>query len=195
MSIQKILSSPSKKNNVLFWTLLSVCVVFSGINSAHSRKPADVFSQRIILSAKSFPSSFKSDKAFVKYMKRAHLKKVVYPDSNRLTLRFMAFFSRPIRTTEFTALVYDLTDRNRLVATIPVSPSQRETRILASSFDIERSDFPEEHQYKVMVAIGSTALAQTTFTIKESRTNRAARRAREKQRRRGSKVDFSKDRR
>ena len=121
MSIQKKLSSPSKKNNVLFWTLLSVCVVFSGVNSAHSRKPADVFSQRIILSAKSFPSSFKSDRAFLKYMKRAHLKKVVYPKSNRLTLRFMAFFSRPIRTTEFTALVYDLTDRNRLVATISSS--------------------------------------------------------------------------
>ena len=103
----------------------------------------------------------------------------------------MAFFSRPIRTTEFTALVYDLSDRNRLVATIPISPSQRETRILASSFDIEMSDFPEEHRYKIMVAVGTTALAQTTFTIKESRKNRTARRAKEKRLRRNSKVDFS----
>ena len=120
-------------------------------------------------------------------MKRAHTKRIVYPDSNRQTLRFMAFFSRPVRTIEFTALVYDLTDRNRLVATIPVSPTQRETQILASSFDIEMSDFPEEHQYKIMVAVGSTALAQTTFTIKESRKNKAARRAREKGLRKGQK--------
>ncbi len=191
MSIQEQLSSLSSLRSDKTYTLVAflACILLS--SSAYSKNPADVFSQRIILSKKSFPSSFKNDKSFITYMKRTHLKKVVYPDDNRLTLRFMAFFSRPIRTTEFTALVYDLSDRNRLVATIPISPSQRETRILASSFDIEMSDFPEEHRYKIMVAVGTTALAQTTFTIKESRKNRTARRAKEKRLRRNSKVDFS----
>ena len=99
--------------------------------------------------------------------------------------------SKPIRTTEFTALIYDLTDRNRLVATVPVAPSQRETRILASAFDIERRDFPEEHKYRVMIAIGSTALAQAQFTIKESKKNRGERLKREKALKGGRSVEFS----
>lgn len=165
--------------------------VLWNISVAHARKPADVFKRQIILSTKAFPSSFKNDKAFIRYMKKAHKKRIVYPDSNRLTIRFMAFFSKPIRTTEFTALVYDLTDRNRLVATVPVAPSQRETRILASAFDIERRDFPEEHKYRVMIAVGSTALAQAQFTIKESKKNRAERVKREKSLKRGRSVDFS----
>ena len=161
------------------------------ISAANARNPADVFKRQIILSTKAFPSSFKNDKAFIRYMKKAHKKRIVYPETNRLTIRFMAFFSKPIRTTEFTALIYDLTDRNRLVATVPVAPSQRETRILASAFDIERRDFPEEHKYRVMIAIGSTALAQAQFTIKESKKNRGERLKREKALKGGRSVDFS----
>ena len=66
------------------------------------------------------------------------------------------------------------------------------TRILASALDLDRADFPEEHQYRIMVAIGTTALAEGRFTIKESARNKAARQAREKALRKGSKLDFSK---
>jgi hypothetical protein len=106
----------------------------------------------------------------------------------------MAFFSKPIQATEFTALLYDLTDKGRLVATVPVSPNQRVTRILASAFDFEVSEFPEEHQYRLMIAIGNRALAQTRFTIKESATNRAKRRQRARARKKGSTVDFTRKR-
>ena len=122
-------------------------------------------------------------------MKKAHKNESSTP--TQIALRFDSWhFSKPIRTTEFTALVYDLTDRNRLVATVPVAPSQRETRILASAFDIERRDFPEEHKYRVMIAVGSTALAQAQFTIKESRKNRAERIKREKNFKRGTQRRF-----
>jgi hypothetical protein len=171
----------------LVLALFMLCLASTG----NARKPADVFKRKIIISTKSFPSSFKSDKAFVHYMKRNNKKRLVYPKSNQMTVRFMAFFSKPIRATEFTALLYDLTDRGRLVATVPVSPNQRVTRILASAFDFEVSEFPEEHQYRLMIAIGNQALAETRFTIKESPSNRVKRKARERSLRKSRNIDFT----
>jgi hypothetical protein len=159
---------------------------------AEARQPADVFKREIMVSAESFPSRFKSDAAFIRYVKKTRKSRLEYPKNNEINLRFMAFFSRPIQATEFTALIYDLTDKGRLVATVPVSPNQRVTRILASSVDLDRDDFPEDHEYRIMIAIGATALAQTRFTIRESARNRALRQAKEKARKKNSKLDFSK---
>jgi len=182
------LASPNR--SLFFVLMVGILMGIPGIGDA--RKPADVFKRQIILSPKAFPSSFKSDRAFIRHMKKVRTRRLVYPASNRMTIRFMAFFSRPFQVTEFTALLYDMTDRGRLVATVPISPNQRATRVLASAFDFERSEFPEEHQYRLIIAIGTRALAETRFTIKESRKNRAARKAKERQLRKGRSVDFSK---
>ena len=125
-------------------------------------------------------------------MKKVRTNRLVYPDSNQMTIRFMAFFAAPHQTTEFTALIYDMTDRNRLVDTIPISPNQRVTRILAGAIDLEREQYAEDRQYQLIIAIGNRALAKTQFTIRESTKNRAARLKRERELRKGRTVDFTK---
>ena len=82
---------------------------------AQARDPADVFAGKVILSTKPFPASFKNDRAFVRYMKKAHKKVVYYPKSNTLNLEFMGFFGRVYAATEYTCLVCNVTDRNHLV--------------------------------------------------------------------------------
>ncbi|MEE2789115.1 MAG: hypothetical protein VX589_17400 [Myxococcota bacterium] len=147
---------------------------------AHARDPADVFAGKVILSTKPFPASFKSDRAFVRFMKKANQKSVYYPKSNYLNLEFMGFFGRTYAATEYTCLVYNVTDRNKLVRSFPIYPESRENRILASGFRISRDVFPEEKTYRLIVSLNGRALAETVFSIKENAENRRARLAKEK---------------
>jgi sulfur relay (sulfurtransferase) DsrF/TusC family protein len=101
----------------------------------------------------------------------------------------MAFFSKAYRATEFVAIIYDLSDRGRQAMSFPIMPNQRSTQILASGFSMTKDAFPVEHKYRLVVSLGGRILAETTFAIKETKVERAARKAKEKALRRQS-VDF-----
>ena len=159
-----------------------IIIVFFSIltTQAQARDPADVFAGKVILSTKPFPASFKNDRAFVRYMKKAHKKVVYYPKSNTLNLEFMGFFGRVYAATEYTCLVYNVTDRNHLVTSFPIYPESRNNRILASGFRISRDTFQEERKYRLIISLNGRALAETTFAIKENAQNKRDRMAKEK---------------
>ena len=161
-------------------TVLIASLVLFFIAPAHGRKPEDVFAGQIILSTKPFPYRFKSDRAFVRHMKKVRKKAVYYPASNEISLEFMAFFGRAYAATEYTCLVYNLTERNRMVTSFPIYPESRNNRILASGFKIKIDEFPEERHYQIVISLNGQPIAQTKFAIKENTANRKARKAREK---------------
>ena len=142
---------------------------------AYGRKPADVFSGKVIISTTPFPSGFKNDRAFIRHMKKVNKKAVRYPASNRLSIEFMGFFGRTYAATEYTCLIYNVTERNKLVTSFPIYPEARENRILASGFQIGRDEFPEERHYRLIISLNGRILAETTFAIKENAANRKAR--------------------
>ena len=163
-------------------TICAIIIAFLSIltTQAKARHPADVFAGKVVLSTKPFPARFKNDRAFVRYMKKANKKVVYYPKSNTLNLEFMGFFGRAYAATEYTCLVYNVTDRNQLVTSFPIYPESRENRILASGFRISRDVFQEERKYRLIISLNGRALAETTFAIKESTQNRRERLAKEK---------------
>lgn len=172
------------------WVLGSIGLLILGLFSpSFARKPARVFAGKVILSKTPFPGSFKSDKAFIRHMKRVNTRKVSYGKTGPINLEFMAFFRRPQRATEFVAIVYDLTDRGRQAISFPIMPNQRKTQILASGFSMTRDNFPMEHQYRLVISLGGRILAESRFAIKETKAQRAERRAKEKALKRQS-VDF-----
>ena len=169
--------------------LLAGLLLLAFSSSSHARKPARVFAGKVILSKTPFPGAFKSDRAFIRHMKKVNTRKVFYPTSGPLNLEFMAFFGKAYRATEFVAIVYDLSDRGRQATSFPIMPNQRATQILASGFSMTKDNFPVEHQYRLVISLGGRILAETRFAIKETKAERAARKAKEKALRRQS-VDF-----
>jgi hypothetical protein len=171
--------------------LLSVALVFLWAPpTSYARKPADVFKGRVIVSTKRFPTAFKSDRAFTRYLKKVHRKWVEYGDQKSLDLEFMAFFKKRYGSTEFTGMIFDVTGPRTLVETFSIYPQQRTTRVLASNIKLTKETFPEERRYYFVVTLGQTILAETNFAIKESAHSRAKRKAAEREAKKTRTYDF-----
>lgn len=148
--------------------LVLVLMLTAFASVAEAKGPADKFKGKIILSTKAFPTSFKSDAAFIKHMKRAETKGFRYEGKAEINVEFMAFFARPYANTEFTVTIYDMTEGRTLVYSFPVYPGQKNTRILASGTSLDKATFAEERSYLMVVtpSYNGPIIAETTFSIK-----------------------------
>ncbi len=177
---------------IRFWPLAAALCLFAA--DAEARKPADVFKGKIIMSTKPFPARFGSDRRFVSHMRKVDTDTFTYADeAESLNIEFMAFFRRAYGGTEFPAMVYDITEGRRKVATFPIypDPTQKSTRILASYARLTKDQFPDEsRKYEMVITSGGKIIAKTKFSIKESAAARAARIAEEKAIKKGSVVTF-----
>lgn len=136
--------------------------------AAHAKAPADHFKGKIILSTKPFPTSFKNDAAFIKHMKRADTRGFKYGEKDTMNIEFMAFFARPYTSTGYTVTIYDVTQGRTSVATFPIYPDQKSTRILASGMTLDLATFQEEKAYLMVVTAtyGGPIIAEANFSIK-----------------------------
>ena len=150
------------------WPSVLLCFLLAPSVALGSKQVARKLKGRIILSQKPFPTSFKNDRSFVKHMKRVDTKRFVYGDSEKISVEFMAFFARSYAVTEFTATVFDVTERREMVTTFPIYPQQRKTQILASYFSMDKASFEVEHQYLMVVqsTYGGPVIAEAKFAIK-----------------------------
>ncbi len=147
-------------------SLLSLAI--APVSAEASDRVANKLKGRIVLSTKPFPTSFASDKAFIKKMRRIDTKAFEYGEGKKIGVEFMAFFARAYTVTEFTVTIFDLTERREMVSTFPVYPQQRTTRILASFVRLGRDTFEEEHRFLMVVqpTYGGPVIAETQFAIK-----------------------------
>jgi len=177
---------------IRLWPLAAALCLFA--SDAYAAKPANVFKGKVIMSTTPFPARFSSDNRFVSHMRKVDTKSFTYADeADSINIEFMAFFRRAYGGTEFPAMIYDITQGRRQVATFPIypDPTQKTTRILASYARLSKDQFPDEtRKYEMVVTSGGKIIAKTRFTITESATARAARIAEERAIKKGSVVTF-----
>ena len=147
--------------------LIIVACLLGTLTIAHARKPADVFGGEVILSTQPFPTRFKSDKAFVKHMKKVRTREFRYGEKDFIDVELMAFFNRTLVATEVVCKVLNLSDRKQLVTQFSIYPASRKNRILASSFRINKDLFAPEKTYQLYLEHGSKTLAQVRFSVRK----------------------------
>ncbi len=146
-------------------SLIATCLLLTCVNPTHARKPADVFGGEIILSTRPFPTSFKSDKAFIRHMKKVKTQKFYYGEKDYIDVEMMAFFTRTLVATEVVCKVLNLSDRKQLVTQFSIYPASRKNRILASSFRITKERFDPNKTYQLYLEHRNEALAQVRFSV------------------------------
>ena len=158
---------------------------FAAPQAAEARKPADVFKGKIVLSKWPFPTSFKSDRQFIKHMKRVNTKTFEYDDEGQVQIELMAFFRRTQKGREFTARLFETTSGQKFLFDFPIYPAQDKNRILASGTTLKRAEMlgdekdalvqPKARSYLLVISktANSKVLAETKFVIKQSKAEKA----------------------
>ncbi len=148
--------------------VLFVCLSPSAI-AKRSRKPEDVFKGDIVLSEKKFPRKFKSDKEFVKHMKKVDTKTFYANEKGEWRFRYMIFSKAPVGTMTAEISYYDITDGNAVkVNTFALYPRDEKDRIISGRAKLKPDgDFEPNKKYKMVFSrgYGHKPLASTEFIL------------------------------
>ena len=148
-------------------TILAISVSLALIPPAEGRgrKPQDVFKGKIVLSTKPFPSKFKNDASFIKYVKKVK-KTEFYPEKEDggWHVNYMAFFARPLQRRDYSVLFYDITDKSRprFIMEGGSYPEKAGERIMVGEYELQRLNFEEDKKYVMTYSLGQgqAALAE-----------------------------------
>lgn len=149
----------------------ALCLTAAGLCTQAQAKPATrALYGKIILSTQPFPMSFASKKKMVKALKKLHTTKLMYNEEGFIDVEFMGFFRRQQIATEFTATLYDITEKRVLLDNFPIYPSQRKTQILASGmrFKLEQMEPMRNYHLTMTTTFGGPVLAEVEFTIADN---------------------------
>lgn len=146
---------------------LAVLLAFSP--QALAKKPEKVFKGKIILSKSRFPSKFKTDKAFVKHMRKVDTK-AIYPQADGTwSFEYMAFPRKKVGTIQAAVTFYDITGgRKKLVNTFSFYMRKPGDKILNGYASLSESkNFKANRKYLMVFSrgYGQPALASTKFAL------------------------------
>jgi hypothetical protein len=137
---------------------------------AHARKPEDIFGGQILVSEQAFPTSAKSEQAYVDALKRQARDRIEEDkDTKEWRIFFAAFFKQPLNDLEVNVRVYDVTNGKRLVDTFEQYLANQAQRAYVSNVKLKHGDGasgydPNSKLLMVMESHGRT-VAQVTFYI------------------------------
>jgi hypothetical protein len=108
---------------------------------AHAKKPEDVFGGQILVSAQPFPTSARSEQAYIEAL-RKQAKDRIEEDKEAKQWRvfFAAFFKQPLNDLEINVRVYDVTHEKRLVDTFEQYLGSATMRAYVSDVKLQHSD-------------------------------------------------------
>jgi hypothetical protein len=169
----------------LAFALTAAALLAFAPGSAIAKKPTKVFKGQIILAKWPFPMGFKSDKAFVKHMKRVNTKVFEYDEDGKVEINLMAFFKKARPDRAYSCRVIDTTEGQKALEprTIDAMPNQKKTQILASGVTLYRDDLPwGDYEQRTFVMVITTpydnhVLAETKFAIHKTKAEKQAERA------------------
>jgi hypothetical protein len=148
----------------------AVCLV-ALLAVADARKPEDVFGGKVLVSDAPFPTSAKSEAAFVTALKK-HAKDRVLEnkDTKEWRVFYAGFFRQPVNDLEVSIRVYDVTGGSRrLVDTFEQYLSSETARAYVSSVTLKRGDGSQGYDpnTKLLLVMENKGrvLAQTQFHI------------------------------
>lgn len=162
------------------WLLVFSFVL--GPSLGWANKPANTFKGKVVLSPMPFPTSFKSDAAFIAHMKKVQKTHFEYGESGKIDLELMAFFAQEQVGSEFTCRILDVTEEPTTVLDFPIYPADKKNRILASGTTLYRDKLPPERNYHLVVSktYNGPVLAEVRFSITKSAAEKAADKAKAK---------------
>lgn len=166
-----VLAAHSKRAGVrvtaslIFLGLLFVCV-----QTAWAVKPERKYKGDIIISTTRFPSRFKSDKQFVRHMKKVNTHKLTAQGDESWEFEYMAFLPKPISTLKAAVTYYDITDSGskKYIETFGFYPGDRKDKILAGHAELSAKKFAPNRKYLMVFSrgFGQKPLATTKFVLR-----------------------------
>ena len=166
----------------LAFALSALALLSLASGPAVAKKPARVFRGQIILAKWPFPMGFKSDKKFIKHMKRVNTKVFEYDEEGKVEINLMAFFKKPRADRAFSCRLIDTTEGQKALEsrTIDAMPGQKKTQILASGITLFREDLPwgdyEQRTFTMAITTpyDNKVLAEVKFAIRKTNAERQA---------------------
>lgn len=164
--------------------LLALCVTVFGVGEAAAQKgPEKRFAGQVLLSDKRFPTTAKSEAAYVAAIKKqAKTNFQEDKETQSWKIFYLAFLKAPLADVQYTVKMYDISGKQQsLLATMEQFSDSRGQRTIASSFTLERKTVGVNKQVLFVVESGGRIAATTRFKILGEREHFSG------------KVDFSDD--
>jgi hypothetical protein len=127
----------------------------------------DTFGGKVLVLTKRPPGTFKTQGAFVQWLRSHSTGKVFQNENKEWEFETMAFFKRPLGDYECEVAFYDVTDgknSKRFVDGYAQQTMDRNTRILAHKARLTRPQFDANRSYIVVVQHRGRELAQGAFS-------------------------------
>jgi hypothetical protein len=138
--------------------------------TAAARKPEDIFGGQILISPQPFPTSAKSEQAYVDALKKQAKDRIAEDkEAKQWRVFFAAFFKQSLNDLEINVRVYDVTNGKRLVDTFEQYLGSPTTRAYVSDVKLARSDgvtgYDPNSKIQMIMESRGRVVAQATFYI------------------------------
>lgn len=154
-------------------SLAAVLIVF-GAATAIRAGVEDTFAGKVLVLTKRPPGYFKTQGAFVQWLRSHSTGKVFQNEAKEWEFETMAFFKRPLGDYECEVAFYDVTDgksSRRFVDGYAQQTMDRNTRILAHKARLTRPQFDANRSYIVVVQHRGSELAKGSFSTSGTTQN------------------------
>jgi hypothetical protein len=161
-----------EKRPAVVLTALLVLTAFTlaGIGTALAIKPEKKFKGQIVISKKRFPSRFKSDREFIRHMKKVNTHKLTAEGDEDWKFEYMAFLPERIATLKAAVTYYDITNpgQKKYINNFAFYPSDRKDKIVAGHAELSDDKFEANRKYLMVFSrgYGQKPLAKTKFVLK-----------------------------
>jgi len=137
---------------------------------AHAKGAVErAFRGRVVITEKRPPEKFRSDGAFIRFL-RANRKEHLWPDKKnkkQWKFEFMAFFKRPLDDLECQIKFFDITEGKKFIAGDTFYTASKGQSILASNMVLESARFSVNRKYLMQVLTPrNVLLSNTTFWLR-----------------------------
>ena len=137
------------------------------IETAQAKSPEAVFKGQIITSAKSIPTTSRSESAYVSTLKKLRTKRFFENKQKKAwKIHYAAFFKKPLNDLELTIRLYDVTDGSRtLLNTFEQYLDGRGARSFTSSMELDREQVGVNRSILMVMENRGYVLASAQFQI------------------------------
>jgi hypothetical protein len=137
------------------------------IETAQAKSPEAVFKGQIITSAKSIPTTSRSESAYVSTLKKLRTKRFFENKQKKAwKIHYAAFFKKPLNDLELTIRLYDVTDGSRtLLNTFEQYLDGRGARSFTSSMELDREQVGVNRSILMVIESRGYVLASASFQI------------------------------
>jgi hypothetical protein len=156
---------------------LLLCALSLGLSALALETPAwanaaeRAFSGKVLILAKTPPTRFSSEGAFVKFLRSNSVKTVSQNAEGTWEFETMAFFKQPLGDYEVEIVFFDVTsgkstDKRRFVNAYTQFTQDRTTRTLSGKTKLIRPDFDANRTYMIVARSKGVELARGEFSTR-----------------------------